>query len=119
MIYQFYEHSRLGNFVVEKIDMKTFVTLNGDDLRELKINAFGARKRLLLAINQLKAENRTFQSSEHVSEYIHLSDFKDIPSLFTHLEMGHHIGNGSILFLFFLVYYVYIIQCIHNYVYML
>lgn len=80
--------------------MKTFVTLTGDDLRELKINAFGARKRLLLAINQLKAESRNFQSSEHVCEYIHLSDFKDIPSLFTHLEMGHHIGK---IFLFYMI----------------
>lgn len=51
---------RAGNFVVEKIDMKIFVTLTGEDLRELKINAFGARKRLLLAIqvNRL-IENRT------------------------------------------------------------
>lgn len=63
-----------------------FVTLNNEDLHELKINAFGARKRLLLAINQLKTES-------HVCEYIHLSDFKDIPSLFTHLEMSHHIGK--------------------------
>lgn len=73
--------------------MKMFVTLTGDDLRELKITAFGARKRLLLAINQLKAENRNFLSSEHVCDYIHLSDFKDIPSLFSHLELKHHIGK--------------------------
>lgn len=79
--------------MVEKIDIKIFVTLNNDDLHELKINAFGARKRLLLAINQLKAESRNNLSSEHVCEYIHLSEFKDIPSLFTHLEMSHHIGK--------------------------
>lgn len=82
-----------GNFVVEKIDMKMFVTLNNEDLLELKISAFGARKRLLMAINQLKAESRNILSSEQMCEYIHLSDFKDIPSLFTHLEMSHHIRN--------------------------
>lgn len=76
----------LGNFVVEKIDIKMFATLTGEDLLELKINALGARKRLILAIKQLK--NETTPSSE----WIQLSDFKDIPSLFTHLEMGHHIG---------------------------
>lgn len=73
--------------------MKIFVTLNNEDLHELKINAFGARKRLLMAINQLKAESRNILSSELVCEYIHLSDFKDIPSLFSHLEMSHHIGE--------------------------
>lgn len=65
-----------------------FAALTGEDLLELKINAFGARKRLLLAINQLKAE------TPPSSEWVQLSDFKDIPSLFTHLEMGHHIGNS-------------------------
>lgn len=79
--------------MVEKIDMKIFVTLNNDDLHELKINAFGARKRLLLAINQLKTEGQNCLSSENVCEYIHLSDFKDIPSLLVHLEMSHHIGK--------------------------
>lgn len=64
-----------------------FATLNAEDLLELKINAFGARKRLLLAINQLKSE------TPPSSEWVKLSDFKDIPSLFTHLEMGHHIGE--------------------------
>lgn len=74
-----------------------FATLTGEDLLELKISAFGARKRLLLAINQLKSE--TLSSSQlksetpPSSEWIQLSDFKDIPSLFTHLEMGHHIGK--------------------------
>lgn len=75
-----------GNFVVEKIDIKIFATLTADDLLDLKISAFGARKRLLLAIHQLKSETTPS------SEWVQLSDFKDIPSLFTHLEMGHHIG---------------------------
>lgn len=96
------EHLFVGNFVVEKIDMHIFVTLNNEDLHELKITAFGARKRLLMAINQLKAERRNILSSEHVCEYIHLSDFKDIPSLLSHLEMSHHIGK---IFIYFSLYH--------------
>ena len=65
-----------------------FTTLTGEDLLELNIKAFGARKKLLLAINQLKSE------TPPSSEWVQLSDFKDIPSLFTHLEMDHHIGNS-------------------------
>lgn len=67
-----------------------FATLTAEDLLELKINAFGARKRLILAINSLKSDLPS-------SEWIQLSDFKDIPSLFTHLEMGHHIGEYSFI----------------------
>lgn len=67
-----------------------FATLTGEDLLELNVNAFGARKRLMLAINQLKVE------SEQSSEWIQLSDFKDIPSLFNHLEMGHLTGLPEI-----------------------
>lgn len=78
----------IGNFVVEKIDIKMFATLTGEDLLELKINTFGARKRLLWAINQLKTE------TPPSSEWVQLSDYEDIPSLFAHLEMGHHIGNS-------------------------
>lgn len=64
-----------------------FATLTAEDLLELKINALGPRKKLLLAIKQLKAE------TPPSSEWVQLSDFKDIPSLFTHLEMCHHIGE--------------------------
>ncbi|XP_031619044.1 protein bicaudal C [Contarinia nasturtii] len=80
----------ISNFVVEKIDIKMFATLTGEDLLELNINALGPRKKLLLAIKQLKAET---QPSPPSSEWVQLSDFKDIPSLFTHLEMKHHIEN--------------------------
>lgn len=76
-----------GNFVDEKIDIKMFGKLTAEDLLKLKINTFGARKRLLFAIDQLNAETTSFSESRQ------LPDFKDIPSLFAHLEMGHHIGN--------------------------
>lgn len=73
---------------MEKIDLEVFVTLTGEDLLELKIKAFGARKKLLLAINQLKAETSLFPNDR-----VKLSFFKDVPSLLTHLNMGDHIGS--------------------------
>lgn len=85
-----------GNFVVEKIDIEMFVTLTGEDLLELKIKAFGARKKLLLAINQLKAETPPYPS-----ERVKLSYFKDIPSLLTHLNMSDHIGSVVFAFVSF------------------
>lgn len=69
-----------------------FATLTDEDLLELNVNAFGARKKLRLAIYQLKAENK--QSCE----WIQLSNFKDIPTLFNHLEMGHHTGLQKYIF---------------------
>lgn len=65
-----------------------FASLTGEDLLELKIKAFGARKKLLLAINQLKAETPPYPSDR-----VKLSYFQDVPSLLTHLNMNDHIGN--------------------------
>lgn len=39
-----------------EIDWKTFLTLTSHDLTELGVKPFIERKRLLLAINQLKSE---------------------------------------------------------------
>lgn len=66
-------------------------SLSCEDLIELNITAFGARKRLLLAIKQLK--NVQVCESPSSSEWIKLSEYNDIPSLFTHLEMDHQIGR--------------------------
>lgn len=47
-----------GNFVEHEIDMETFLTLTDKDLvQNLGINAFGARKRLLLAIADMQRPN--------------------------------------------------------------
>lgn len=75
-----------------------FATLTAEDLLELNINALGPRKKLLLAIKQLKSET---QPSPPSSEWVQLSEFKDIPSLFTHLEMKHHIGKFPSIDIFF------------------
>lgn len=53
----------IDNFVVNEIDLEMFTTLTGENLVELGISAFGARKRLLYAINQLKAERSLLQQT--------------------------------------------------------
>lgn len=70
--------------------MKIFATLTSDDLMELNITAFGARKRLLLAINQLKKFEKEIQPSD---DWIQLSEYEDIPSLLRHLKMECYIGE--------------------------
>lgn len=59
--------------------------LTGEDLLELGITTFGARKRLLMAINQLKTENPT------TNEWHSISECKDIPSLLTQLNLERYI----------------------------
>lgn len=44
------------NFLQNEIDLKTFLTLTTHDLAELGVKSFIERKRLLMAINQLKSE---------------------------------------------------------------
>lgn len=53
-----------GNFVAHEVDMKVFLGLTDKELVEdLGINAFGARKRLLLAIQELKRPQSTIFSA--------------------------------------------------------
>lgn len=73
--------------VVQGIDIKTFALLTNEDLLELGINAFGARKRMLLAINQLKSE----APQEH--EWLQIGECKDIQSLLTQINLDHYIGE--------------------------
>lgn len=74
--------------MVERVDIELFGTLTGEDLIDLKITAFGARKRLLLAIKQMK----DFQQNLLSNKWPKLFDYNDIPSLFTYIEMNHQIG---------------------------
>ncbi|XP_036321966.1 protein bicaudal C [Rhagoletis pomonella] len=46
-------------FVTNEIDLEMFTTLTEDNLLELGITAFGARRKLLLAINTLQANDAT------------------------------------------------------------
>lgn len=51
--------SFLETFVTNEIDLEMFTTLNEENLLELGITAFGARRKLLLAINTLQANEAT------------------------------------------------------------
>lgn len=57
-------HLFSGNFVKHEVDMSTFVRLTDKELIEnLGITAFGARKRLLLAINELNGKLNFFSAA--------------------------------------------------------
>lgn len=58
--WNFFHFSHQGNFIQNEIDLKTFVTLTSHDLIELGVKLFIERKRLILAINQLKSERFAF-----------------------------------------------------------
>nr|XP_036216038.1 protein bicaudal C isoform X2 [Bactrocera oleae]XP_036216039.1 protein bicaudal C isoform X2 [Bactrocera oleae]XP_036216040.1 protein bicaudal C isoform X2 [Bactrocera oleae]XP_036216041.1 protein bicaudal C isoform X2 [Bactrocera oleae] len=49
----------IKTFVTNEIDLEMFTTLNEENLLELGITAFGARRKLLLAINTLQANEAT------------------------------------------------------------
>jgi len=48
-------------FREQEIDMPTFLTMNELDLKELGVNTFGARRKLLCVINELKERRRRGQ----------------------------------------------------------
>ncbi|KAG8238061.1 hypothetical protein J437_LFUL014371 [Ladona fulva] len=48
-------------FTSQEIDMTTFITLNDNDLKQLGIATFGARRKILLAINELKKDKSHFR----------------------------------------------------------
>lgn len=67
--------------------MKSFLLLTNEDLVELGINAFGARKRMILAINQINAE------APQEYDWVQIAECKDIQSLLTQINMDHYIGK--------------------------
>uniref|UniRef100_A0A915HXB8 SAM domain-containing protein n=1 Tax=Romanomermis culicivorax TaxID=13658 RepID=A0A915HXB8_ROMCU len=44
------------------IDTKTFLTMNDEDLKELGVNTFGARRKMVVAISEIKKERKPFTS---------------------------------------------------------
>merc|ERR1712062_453408 len=49
-------------FLQQEIDLATFATLNDQDLKELGISTFGARKKMLLAIADLQKSRQKYFS---------------------------------------------------------
>lgn len=53
-------------FIEQEVDLSTFLTLSDDDLKELGVKTFGARRKMLLAIQSLtemRAQNANFLSN--------------------------------------------------------
>lgn len=65
LIYIVLPPSPTANFVVNEIDIEIFATLTDENLVELGITAFGARKRILLAITKLNADRSIKYSGSH------------------------------------------------------
>lgn len=45
----------LDEFVKHEVDIETFKMLTANDLKQLGVQAFAERKRIIIAINQLKS----------------------------------------------------------------
>ncbi|XP_075980528.1 protein bicaudal C [Anticarsia gemmatalis] len=56
-------HKYIDLFKKHELDMSTFTSLNEADLIEIGVSAFGARRKMLLLIADLKAQKSSFQSS--------------------------------------------------------
>ncbi|KAF9421274.1 hypothetical protein HW555_002746 [Spodoptera exigua] len=56
-------HKYIDLFKKHELDMSTFTSLNEADLIEIGVTAFGARRKMLLLIADLKANKGNFQSS--------------------------------------------------------
>lgn len=57
----------MNTFEIHEIDLDVFATLTPDNLTTLGIQAFGARKKLLMAINQLNESNARMNRSTKFS----------------------------------------------------
>ncbi|XP_049826677.1 protein bicaudal C [Aethina tumida] len=53
----------IGLFATHEIDLGTFVSLNDQDLVEIGINAFGARRKMLLAISEMNKRASPFSAA--------------------------------------------------------
>ncbi|CAH1180296.1 unnamed protein product [Phaedon cochleariae] len=53
----------IGVFTTHEIDLTTFPTLTDKDLMEIGINAFGARRKILLAISELNKRSNSFSAA--------------------------------------------------------
>lgn len=53
-----------------QIDLQTFLTLTDQDLKELGITTFGARRKMLLAISGTKKRNHTHTHTHNVPTFL-------------------------------------------------
>ncbi|KAJ8013679.1 hypothetical protein DPEC_G00032300 [Dallia pectoralis] len=71
-------------FQQQEIDLQTFLTLTDQDLKELGITTFGARRKMLLAISELNKNGRKlFESSSIRSSFLDGGASGRLPRQFT------------------------------------
>jgi len=51
------------SFVEQEIDVETFMSMSDNDLREMGVNTFGARRKMSMAIKELNAMARNYHTS--------------------------------------------------------
>ena len=55
------------SFLEQEIDLQTFVTMSDNDLREMGVNTFGARRKMSMAIKELSGNKISHVSSANIS----------------------------------------------------
>lgn len=55
------------SFLEQEIDLQTFVTMSDNDLREMGVNTFGARRKMSMAIKELSGNKTSHISSANIS----------------------------------------------------
>lgn len=57
----------IESFIEQEIDLSTFVTMSDNDLRELGVNTFGARRKMSMAIKEINSGIRHHTSTTNIS----------------------------------------------------
>jgi hypothetical protein len=57
----------IQSFLEQEIDLQTFVTMSDNDLREMGVNTFGARRKMSMAIKELNGNKQSHVSSANIS----------------------------------------------------
>jgi len=53
----------IESFVEQEIDVETFMSMSDNDLREMGVNTFGARRKMSMAIKELNTMARNYHTS--------------------------------------------------------
>lgn len=53
----------IASFLEQEIDVETFMSMSDNDLRELGVNTFGARRKMSMAIKELNSQRRNCHTS--------------------------------------------------------
>lgn len=70
-----------------QIDLQTFLTLTDQDLKELGITTFGARRKMLLAISGTNGRNSVQKQIQDAACFFWVQTWRNIPRQYTHNEV--------------------------------